>query len=480
MYIPSTSAVACLSLLPLVSAFYPYVPVYPIIHSRKDLYKSVRHAEDALNPRDDSISLGIRRTLTRRTNKYNIISAQPPTQSNSVAVDQDGTDFSYMVTITFGTSSEEYHMLLDSAASNTWIMGGDCTSDVCNTHNTFGNGDSTSLTISDKTFSIVYGTGQVSGNLATDTAHIAGFSVPFTFGLASNVSSDFLSYPMDGILGLGRGDSTSNTIEAPSIMDVLISESLIKTKLFGVHLSRTSSGVNDGELDFGTPNPQLYNGDLIYIPTIANTNGFWEIAVDDAGVDGKALGVKGRSAIIDTGTSFILMPSDDAVALHKLISGSTQSGETFTVPCSATEIVQLSFGGVNFNISTADYVGRRLGGGACASNIIGRQTFGSTQWLVGDVYLKNVYTVFDFDGSRVGFGVKGEEKVAASSSATVSGGSPVPSKTSPLAGTTAPTALSQQSPGASASPTHNMAVKGDEGSGAMLALMAFIVLAVVL
>ena len=148
MHIPSTSAVACLSLLPLVSAFYPYVPVYPIIHSRKDLYESVRHAEDALNSRDDSISLSIRRTLTRRTNKYNIISAQPPTQSNSVSVDQDGTDFSYMVTITFGTSSEEYHMLLDSAASNTWIMGGDCTSDVCNTHNTFGNGDSTSLTVS--------------------------------------------------------------------------------------------------------------------------------------------------------------------------------------------------------------------------------------------------------------------------------------------------------------------------------------------
>jgi len=328
---------------------------------------------------------------------------------------------------------------------------------------------------------------------------------------------------MDGILGLGRGDSTSNTIEAPSIMDVLISESLIKTKLFGVHLSRTSSGVNDGELDFGAPNPQLYNGDLTYIPTIANTNGFWEIAVDDAGVDGKVLGVKGRSAIIDTGTSFVLMPSDDAVALHKLISGSTQSGETFTVPCSATEIVQLSFGGVNFNISTADYVGRRLGGGACASNIIGRQTFGTTQWLVGDVYLKNVYTVFDFDGSRVGFGVKGEENVATLSSATVSGmpsatpasvteksptgqtsiisvptmtstsnpvpsaensvtvgSSLVPSKTSPLAGTTTPTALSQQSPGASASPTHNIAVKCDEGSGAILALMAFIVLAVVL
>ena len=60
------------------------------------------------------------------------------------------------------------------------------------------------------------------------------------------------------------------------------------------------------------------------------------------------------------------------------------------------------------------------------------------------------------------------------------GSSLVPSKTSPLAGATAPTALSQQSSGASASPAHNVAVKGDEGSGTMLALMAFIVLAVVL
>lgn len=475
MYILSSSAVACLSLLPVVSAFYPYTPVYSEIHSRKDFHRSVRRAEGTPNTRDGSVSLSIRRTPTRRANNYNIIRSQPPTQSNSAAIDQDGTDFSYMVTVTFGSSSEEYHMLLDSAASNTWVMGGDCVSDVCNAHNTFGNGDSTSLTISDKTFSVVYGTGQVGGNLANDTAHIAGFNVPLTFGLASNVSSDFLSYPMDGILGLGRGDATSNTIEAPSIMDILVSKSLIKTKLFGVHLSRNSSGVNDGELDFGTPNSQLYDGDLTYIPTIANTNGFWEVAVDDAGVDGETLGVKGRSAIIDTGTSFVLMPSDDAIALHKLISGSAQSGETFTVPCLATEIVQLSFGGVTFNISTADYVGRNLGGGACASNIIGRQTFGSTQWLVGDVYLKNVYTVFDFDGSRVGFGVKGEEKVA--SATTVSGSLLIPSKTSSPAGTTAPTAVSQQSLSASASPTHNMAVRGGEGSGVVLALTALIVLA---
>lgn len=381
-------------------------------------------------------------------------------------------------------------MLVDSAASNTWVMGSNCTTDACKEHNTFGKGDSTSLIISDTTFSIAYGTGQVSGNLATDTFHIAGFNLPLTFGLANNVSNDFGSYPMDGILGLGRGDSTSNTIAAPSLMDVLSSKSLIKSKLFGIHLSRTSSGVNDGELDFGAPNLGRYDGALNYIPTISNTDGFWEIAADDAGVDGKKLGLTSRSAIIDTGTSFILMPNDDAVALHKLIPGFTQGGETFTVPCSSTQVVQLVLGGVTYNVSAADYIGHSLGGGACASNIIGRQTFGPTQWLVGDVFLKNVYTVFDFDSSRLGFGVKGQVNTASATTLTavpfsttplVSGSSTILSKSSPPTGTTAPTPASQQLPGASASPTHSVAAAGCASSGAMLALsMAFFIPAIFL
>jgi hypothetical protein len=222
---------------------------------------------------------------------------------------------------------------------------------------------------------------------------------------------------MDGILGLGRGDSTSNAIAAPSLMDVLKTKSLIKVKLFALHLSRTIDGTNDGELNFGAPNPERYDGDLNYSPIIENGDGFWEIPLDDAGADDKTLGLKGRSAIIDSGTSWLMMPEDDAVALHKLIPGYTQDGETFTVPCASKQIVKLSFGGVTYNVSTADFVGSKLSDGACSSNIIGRQTFGATQWLVGDVFLKNVYTVFDLDGSRVGFGVKKEGTVA---SATVS------------------------------------------------------------
>jgi hypothetical protein len=227
---------------------------------------------------------------------------------------------------------------------------------------------------------------------------------------------------MDGILALGRPDTISgdhNGVNSPSLMDVLISQKIISSKFFGIDIWRDADGGNnDGEINFGGPDSSRYDGSLNYVSAIKNSNGFWEIPASDAGVDGKSAGLTGRSAIIDSGTSFILMPPGDAQKLHALIPGSSQNGEAFTVPCDTSSKVQLSFGGKTYDISTKDYVGRALGGGACSSNVVGRQVFEASQWLVGDVFLKNVYAGFDFDGQRVGFGVKKATTVASSTSAT--------------------------------------------------------------
>lgn len=82
-----------------------------------------------------------------RDNTYNILNSNDPKQKNSVAVDQDGSDLSYMAAVTIGSSKEEYHLLLDSAASNTWVMGQDCKAEACGKHNTFGKGDSDTLKV---------------------------------------------------------------------------------------------------------------------------------------------------------------------------------------------------------------------------------------------------------------------------------------------------------------------------------------------
>jgi hypothetical protein len=192
-------------------------------------------------------------------------------------------------------------------------------------------------------------------------------------------------------------------------MDVLKTSNLIGSKLYALHLNRAEDGLNDGEFNLGEPNKERYDGDLNNVPAVENDFGLWEIGLDDAGVDGNGLGISGRTAFIDSGTSFIFVPETDATAIHDLVPGSTKKGnENYVVPCDTDKAIWFSFGGQKYNISAADWVGEETDGG-CSSNIIGRTTFAETQWLVGDAFMKNVYTVFDFDNSQVGFGVKSGE-----------------------------------------------------------------------
>ena len=90
-----------------------------------------------------------------------------------MAVDEDGTDFSYFAALHFGSSEKLMYMLIDTGAANTWIMGANCTSKTCENHNTFGDKDSDTLKATGDAFSLTYGTGSVSGMIVNDTAEIA-------------------------------------------------------------------------------------------------------------------------------------------------------------------------------------------------------------------------------------------------------------------------------------------------------------------
>jgi len=139
----------CLAIFAALSqtatAFYPYS-----FDTDSPSSSSHKRLSNPIQPATNSITLPLRRVaspLRPRQNAYNIVNSKDPTQANSVAIDQDGADLSYMVAVTIGTSKEEYHLLLDSAASNTWVMSSDCATDSCKTHSTFGADDSSTLKV---------------------------------------------------------------------------------------------------------------------------------------------------------------------------------------------------------------------------------------------------------------------------------------------------------------------------------------------
>jgi len=333
------------------------------------------------------------------TNTYAIQSAATPTQTNSAGIDQDGTDFSYFAQVGLGSANTELYMLLDTGASTTWVMGPSCTSDACKSHDNFGAPDSKTFQASTESFFVAYGAGNVSGLLASDSLSIAGMKFQMTFGIANNTSDDFEYFPIDGILGLSLAKS-----DVPSFLDTLVASKAIKSNIFGISLNRASDGPNTGEINFGAVDTSKFTGSLNYIPVASNGAGDWAIPMANVGFGNNQAGVTGKLAYIDTGTSFIFAPPDQAATFYGIVPGaiiqSTGSTVTYTVPCDTTTALTFTFGTTTYSVSSKDWVSASVNG-VCTGNVYGRAII-TDAWLLGDTFLKNVYAVFDVDQTRLG------------------------------------------------------------------------------
>lgn len=292
------------------------------------------------------------------------------------------------------------YMLLDTGASTTWVMGSSCTAGACLIHNLFDPSDSTTnvlVTGAAGDFNLAYGSGSTTGQYSVDTFAFAGMTLNMTFGLANYTSDDFTAFPMDGILGLSQANNTF-----PTFLQTVVAAGDLTANVFGVSLSRASDGSNTGEITFGAPDTSKYSGGLTYSPVQPDSDGDWVIPMDGVAFGTQDAGLTGRNAYFDTGTSYIFGPPDDVAALHALIEGAVSSDQvTYYVPCTTTESVVLTFSGIPYSISTADWVGPSVNG-QCTSNIYGRSIVGDSAWLVGDTFLKNVYSLYDNDNNQIG------------------------------------------------------------------------------
>lgn len=105
--------------------------------------------------------------------------------------------------------------------------------------------------------------------------------------------------------------------------------------------------------------------------------------MDSVSVDGTDVGLQGRTAILDTGTTVVVAPPEDAAAVHQLIEGAESDGQGgFTVPCNTNASVALSFGGTQFTIDSRDLAFASVGKGNCLSGISSGNFGNATEWLV--------------------------------------------------------------------------------------------------
>ena len=107
--------------------------------------------------------------------------------------------------------------------------------------------------------------------------------------------------------------------------------------------------------------------------------------MDAVTADGQDLGLTGRSAILDTGTTLIIAPTADAEAVHAAIPGAQSDGQGgFTIPCNTNTSIALTFGGQSFDIDTRDLAFTPVDntGTTCASGISSGEIVDDVTWLV--------------------------------------------------------------------------------------------------
>ncbi|CDO70870.1 hypothetical protein BN946_scf184804.g2 [Trametes cinnabarina] len=335
-------------------------------------------------------------TGTTDADNGSLTAANPPTADDSLGLDIEAQDVGYIATIQMGTPPRDFHILMDSGSADLWVGGENCQSQAgggCGNHQFLGSQSSSTFKDLGQQFQVTYGTGAVAGNVIQDNINVAGLALNgHTFGVAAEETADFSddSVPFDGLMGLAQ--STLSEQGVPTPVEALASAGLIDEAITSYKISRLADNKNDGEITFGALDQTKFDPNtLVTFPVVSKT-GFWEGAMDAVSVDGQDLGLQGRTAILDTGTTLIVAPPADAAAVHQAIPGAQSDGQGgFIIPCNTNASVALTFSGQAFAIDTRDLVFQQLDEENCASGISSGEIDGETTWLVGDVFLKNAY-----------------------------------------------------------------------------------------
>ncbi|KAI0032985.1 acid protease [Vararia minispora EC-137] len=304
-------------------------------------------------------------------------------------------------TIEVGTPPKQYTVDFDTGSSDLFLPGPDCNSSCAN-HTIYDpSGSSTSADLG-QTFSLAYGDGStVSGNQFTDSVAISGLTARNqTLGAATTYSSGFMSpnFPADGLMGMAF--PSISVYGANPVFQTLIQAGAVSEPIFGFKLAPEGA-----ELFVGGMNTALIGGDVTFVPV--TREGYWQVEMDAITVNGRrAFSIARTSAIIDTGTTLIVGDTQSVQNVYESITGAVDNGDgTWSVPCDATPQVSLTFNGTVFSITPEAFV---LGSGSstatqCIGGLSYDDSIAGQFWIVGDVFLQNVYTVFDVGNSQVGF-----------------------------------------------------------------------------
>jgi len=346
----------------------------------------------------------------RLANKYAKYGAGPTPVSLT-----DYEDAQYYGPITIGSPPQPFQVVFDTGSSNLWIPSKKCPllDIACQLHHKYDSAKSSTYVANGTSIAIQYGSGSMTGFMSQDEVTFGGITVKNQlFAEATGEPGiSFVVAKFDGILGMAF-TSIAATGAVP-VFQNMIAQNLVPKQLFSVWLSATPSGTNGGELILGGINDDLHTGTFNYVPLISES--YWAFALKDIKLGGASLNLcsnssAGCNAICDTGTSLLAGPKDQVDALNLKLGAIPFNGEGIFPSCDVIpKLPNVTFviNGVDYVLTPEQYILNITSEGKseCLSGFVGLDipTPPGPLWILGDVFIRNFYTVFDMGNKQLGF-----------------------------------------------------------------------------
>ncbi|XP_024880766.1 cyprosin-like [Temnothorax curvispinosus] len=289
-------------------------------------------------------------------------------------------DLQYYGTIEIGTPPQEFKILFDTSSSDLWVPSKDC--------------DVSQPACYGVTFDRPYHDGRVYGNLSIDNVRIGGLNVTSQmFGEVFKFTTSFWdNVQCDGVLGMSYGED--------SVFQNMIDQHVVSQPIFSVYLNRNYEDSHfGGKLLLGATNPSHYVNEFKYV-NVNTQKRYWQFEINRIEVKNFGLCAEGCQAIVNMGFSKIGGPPRDIATIQE------QIGVVDRVDCNEiSNLPPINFviGGKKFRLTGKDYIVKVTEGLCILAFEDNPFNINGIKWILGDVFIRRYYTVFDMGNNRLGF-----------------------------------------------------------------------------